>query len=358
MRSDVLENLPNNGKLEGIYRGVVEDNKDPWKNGRCRVRIFGIHSDSKIQENSSGIPVDQLPWVEPAYPIWGGSSGIGFSGVPVQGSHVFVFFEAGDIMQPRYFATVPGFPYTGKKTDNSVGFADPDGEYPLTKKLYSPENNTGQGPSDYTKTFVITGHCGHTIILDSTPGNENILIKHGVNGAYIKIDYEGNIEISASPSATTRDSSGDRDIVTTGNHTLTVTKDYTISSKNSSETAGGNKNSLVVGALSETVFENWDIKASGIRQHSNGSWQADASDEAFLVSSNDCSIASAEKNVNITATKQNIKMKALLGKIEGRSLFVDIGSILTLTSEFTGLMTTIGKTSMVTEIKGQIIMIG
>jgi len=51
-------------------------------------------------------------------------------------------------------------------------------------------------------------------------------------------------------------------------------------------------------------------------------------------------------------------MKALLGKIEGRSLFVDIGSILTLTSEFTGLMTTIGKTSMVTEIKGQIIMIG
>ena len=35
MRSDVLENLPNNGKLEGIYRGVVEDNKDPWKS------IFG-----------------------------------------------------------------------------------------------------------------------------------------------------------------------------------------------------------------------------------------------------------------------------------------------------------------------------
>ena len=134
-------------------------------------KIFNIHSDSKI-ENSSGIPVDQLPWVEPAYPIWGGSSGIGFSGVPVQGSHVFVFFESGDIMQPRYFATVPGFPYTGKKTDNSVGFADPDGEYPLTKKLYSPEHNIGQGPSDYTKTF---GSCWSLCRLMSRLNN--ILIK-------------------------------------------------------------------------------------------------------------------------------------------------------------------------------------
>ncbi|MBD3320692.1 MAG: hypothetical protein GF350_06315 [Chitinivibrionales bacterium] len=49
-------------KLYGIYRGVVEDNSsDPEKRGRCKVRIFGVHSPNKIETESDGIPTDQLP---------------------------------------------------------------------------------------------------------------------------------------------------------------------------------------------------------------------------------------------------------------------------------------------------------
>ena len=37
--------------------GVVEDRQDPLKLGRCRVRIFGWHS-----ENVTEVPTELLPW--------------------------------------------------------------------------------------------------------------------------------------------------------------------------------------------------------------------------------------------------------------------------------------------------------
>jgi hypothetical protein len=37
--------------------GVIEDINDPLKNGRCKVRIFGWHTDNK-----SLLPTDDLPW--------------------------------------------------------------------------------------------------------------------------------------------------------------------------------------------------------------------------------------------------------------------------------------------------------
>ncbi|MFW6377494.1 MAG: hypothetical protein ACOCZ5_02495 [bacterium] len=48
--------LPQNERFNGIYRGVVENNKDPEQMGRCQIRIFGVHSE-KLDE----IPMDHLP---------------------------------------------------------------------------------------------------------------------------------------------------------------------------------------------------------------------------------------------------------------------------------------------------------
>ena len=76
-------------RLNGFYRGVVEDNKDPLKAGRVRVRIHGLHTSKKLKSDIEGIPTNELPWAEPCMPIHEGSvSGFGAWAVPLQGSHV------------------------------------------------------------------------------------------------------------------------------------------------------------------------------------------------------------------------------------------------------------------------------
>lgn len=87
-----------------IYRGVVEDINDPEKAGRVRIRVLGIHSDNKAY-----VKTEQLPWAIPATDLrfGGGLRNIGSYKVPDVGSHIFVFFEAGDHNFPVYFAAAP-----------------------------------------------------------------------------------------------------------------------------------------------------------------------------------------------------------------------------------------------------------
>ena len=92
------------GRLDGFFRGVVEDNKDPNGNGACRIRIFGVHTATKIQTDKDGIPTDQLPWAQQITGLGGNAS----SSVPKTGSYVFLFFENGNPSQPRYFGVAPG----------------------------------------------------------------------------------------------------------------------------------------------------------------------------------------------------------------------------------------------------------
>lgn len=84
--------------------GVVEDRMDPEKMGRCRVRIFGYHTDSKII-----LPTKDLPWATPIQPITSAAiSGIGSSPLgPVEGTWVIGFFLDGeDMQQPAIFGTI------------------------------------------------------------------------------------------------------------------------------------------------------------------------------------------------------------------------------------------------------------
>jgi hypothetical protein len=84
--------------------GVVEDRRDPEKLGRCRVRIFGYHTDSKEL-----LPTRKLPWCIPIHPITSAAvSGIGSSPLgPLEGSWVIGFFLDGeDMQQPAMFGTI------------------------------------------------------------------------------------------------------------------------------------------------------------------------------------------------------------------------------------------------------------
>lgn len=84
--------------------GVVEDRQDPEKLGRCKVRIFGYHTNNKEL-----LRTKDLPWCIPIQPITSAAvSGIGSSPLgPVQGTWVIGFFLDGeDCQQPAMFGTI------------------------------------------------------------------------------------------------------------------------------------------------------------------------------------------------------------------------------------------------------------
>jgi hypothetical protein len=250
--------------LLGFYRGVVEDNKDPEKRGRCRVRLWGLHTALKTKTDNEGIPTAELPWASPVLPIVeGGITGYGMWSVPVQGSHVMCFFEQGHLLQLRYFGVLPGLPTikaptpgegdeptTGDKT----GFFDPDGVNPRDDRLNEPDYHrlsrgvkektsieeqdkhvlqgfatAGGGnfsepkspyKAEYPHNFVIATHGGITVELDSTKGSERVRIFHP-KGSYIEIGPDGMMVIR----------SAKRIDIVQGSHQEGATEDRDISAK-------------------------------------------------------------------------------------------------------------------------------
>ena len=84
--------------------GVVENRQDPEKLGRCKVRVFGYHTDSKEL-----LPTKDLPWAVPIQPITSAAtSGKGSSPLgPVEGTWVLGFYLDGeDMQQPAMLGTI------------------------------------------------------------------------------------------------------------------------------------------------------------------------------------------------------------------------------------------------------------
>ena len=79
-----------------IYLGIIEDINDPEKNGRARIRVYGVFDD---------IPTEDLPWADQTQKgtIFGQGGGSGSISVPKVGALVKVEFSEGDIMNPMYY---------------------------------------------------------------------------------------------------------------------------------------------------------------------------------------------------------------------------------------------------------------
>ena len=311
VRTDMKHLSPKVSKFNGIYRGVVENNKDPEMLGRCKVRIWGIHDELKDRNQIEGIPTDTLPWAEPCLGLVEGSvSGYGMFSVPIQGSHVFCFFENGNWESLRYFATAPGLPVDN--VDPSIGFNDPDGKYPRGDRLNEPDyHRLSRGESqgtivehknnnldldveksngdkwsepesafaaEYPHNIVLTTHGGITVEIDSTPNSERVHIFHPSN-TYIEIDSDGNIVFR---------NEGDRFMITKGdenkhvfgceNETIDIDKtkyikaDETIKIGSDRKTTIGNDDIEDIGnnetksigqTSSKTVGSDWNVTVGG-----------------------------------------------------------------------------------------------
>lgn len=93
-----------------IYFGVVEERcSDPFKTGRCKVRVLGIHT-----ENRQELPTEDLPWAYPVTSVNSASfSGVGTSPTGlIEGSWVVVVFGDEFKQQPIILGSLPGIPTT------------------------------------------------------------------------------------------------------------------------------------------------------------------------------------------------------------------------------------------------------
>lgn len=114
--------------------GVVEDRVDPLNLGRCRVRIFGAHT-----ENLQELPTAGLPWATPLYPVNSSNS----FGTPMEGDYVFGFFLDGMSKQvPSMLGVFPGIPQEEQK--DGTGYSA-KAKYTVTStttgEVVTPEND-------------------------------------------------------------------------------------------------------------------------------------------------------------------------------------------------------------------------
>ena len=70
------------------YIGIIVENKDPKKLGRCRIKVIDVFDD---------IPVEDIPWATP----WKDLNGNSFN-LPEKGKVVTVIFDSGNIYKPEF----------------------------------------------------------------------------------------------------------------------------------------------------------------------------------------------------------------------------------------------------------------
>lgn len=145
--------------------GTVEDNGDPLGIGRCRVRIFGWHT-----ENINELPTETLPWAYPVTPIT--NSAIGGTGVspigPQIGTRVVGFFADGKSgQQPIMTGTLPGMTGTVSKRKIPYGSTPPQ---PILGRTIFP---TVFGREEHCETGYEDGQSSVNII---PPDQSNLKI--------------------------------------------------------------------------------------------------------------------------------------------------------------------------------------
>ncbi len=102
--NDVLQGTGQHARRKtGIYRGIVEYNRDPEQRGRIMVRLVSDGPEMQIENaEKARVSTFDLGWCEPCFGLAGGRHFGSFS-VPAVGARVFVMFIHADEKVPVYF---------------------------------------------------------------------------------------------------------------------------------------------------------------------------------------------------------------------------------------------------------------
>jgi len=133
------------------WTGVVERINDPLQLGRCKVRIFGWHTD-----DLNAIPTDDLPWASIISPATSSQSFTTFR----EGDYVMGFFLDGMSGQnPAIIGMYPGIEVTAPNTNK--GFS-PQG--PTTNIPTMPEGQIARSVGQPTTAPLARGVVANTAI--------------------------------------------------------------------------------------------------------------------------------------------------------------------------------------------------
>jgi hypothetical protein len=167
-----------------FFFGTVENNQDPEKLGRVKVRVHGIHSPDK-----GILPVDLLPWASVMLPVTSNEGGMHDL---YEGTTVFGFFLDGDEMQvPFVTGVVPGLDDSSETTTISPHATQrARASAAKKKKLFDEPADTYA--AQYPHNRAVVTKSGHVVEYDDTPGAERIHIFH-TSGAYIEFLPDGRI---------------------------------------------------------------------------------------------------------------------------------------------------------------------
>ena len=182
------------------YLGLVEDNNDPEKLGRLRIRIAPY----------SELATEDLPWAYPKLGTHGNSSEYGGLNVPELGSQVRVDFPSRDLYSPYYSGAelnaVNRTTFFDEDYPNTYGYKDSVGNFVRINK----ERGTAQF-QHYTSTNAQV----------SPDGSIRVSLS---NGAFFIFDNSNNFELNIG----TLDISGSSD----GSLSVDANNELNISAKN------------------------------------------------------------------------------------------------------------------------------
>lgn len=150
------------------YLGVIVDINDPLKQGRAKVRVFGVFD---------GLPLEDIPWAEPgtASEYFGGGKGGGAVSIPRVGTVVYCSFE-GENYYKLYFDTIKEF------SPDLVDEMNEENSYEgMHSLIYDSEAKPGPLKLFYTWKKGLTFELGDSKIqLDTQNGGElRVVIKMG-----------------------------------------------------------------------------------------------------------------------------------------------------------------------------------
>lgn len=169
-----------------LYMGIVENNQDPQKVGKVKLRIPYLHG---VPGSSSFTSTELLPWFEPCIPWYGGYHSGSFI-IPPMGSFVWCIIEEVESGQP-YRVYLGGCYGTGSKFPK-----DFNGSEVPAGQLETPD----EALSGYPSTSIIYKHTTGSIIYINQSGV--ITIDNGssrivMNGGTMDIQAADTINMTA-----------------------------------------------------------------------------------------------------------------------------------------------------------------